>query len=65
MLQLLTSQYMHIVPLIAATAIVFGATRDERPAYILVNIVRAALWMTVFLGGIMAVLLGLGWFFRS
>jgi hypothetical protein len=65
MLQLLTSPYMHIVPLIAAAAIVFGATRDERPAYILANIVRSALWMTVFLGGIMCVLLGLGWFLRG
>lgn len=65
MLQLLTSHYLYIVPLIAATAIVFGGTRDERPAYILANMVRAALWMTLFLGGIMVVLLALGWFIRD
>ncbi|MBL8891093.1 MAG: hypothetical protein JNL67_14010 [Planctomycetaceae bacterium] len=61
MMQLLTSHYMHLLPLIAATSIVYGATRDERPIFILSHIVRSAIWMTVFLGIIMVVLAVLGW----
>jgi hypothetical protein len=61
MLQLLTSHYMHIVPLVAAASIVYGATRDERPQFILAHIGRAALWMLMFLGFIMIVLSVLGW----
>jgi hypothetical protein len=65
MLQLLTSHYMHILPLIAATSIVYGATRDERPVHILVQIVRSAIWMIFFLGLIMAFLFVIGWFLRG
>lgn len=61
MLQLLTSQIMHIVPLVAAASIVYGATRDERPTFILAHIVRSAVWMMVFLGVIAVVLFVLGW----
>lgn len=61
MMQLFTSHYMHLLPLIAATSIVYGATRDERPVFIMAHIVRSAIWMTVFLGLIMVVLAVLGW----
>jgi hypothetical protein len=61
MLQLLSSHYMHIVPLIAAASIVYGATRDERPIFIMAHIVRSAVWMMFFLGMIMVVLFLLGW----
>jgi hypothetical protein len=62
MLQLLTSHYMHILPLVAASSIVYGATRDERPAQIMAHIMRSAIWMLFFLGMIMVVLAILGWF---
>jgi len=57
MVNLLTSHYMHILPLIAAAAIVYGGTRDERPVPILLHIFRAGLWMGIFLTVIMLVLL--------
>ncbi len=56
---------MHIFPLAAAAAIVFGATRDERPAHMLAHIVKSAVWIGVFLGAIMVVLLLVAWFLRS
>jgi len=52
---------MHVFPLVAAASIVYGATRDERPAFIMAHILRSAIWMLVFLGVIMVVLFVLGW----
>ncbi len=61
MLQLLTSHFMHIFPLVAAASIVYGATRDERPTFVMAHILRSAVWMLVFLGVILVVLFLLGW----
>jgi len=60
MANLLASNLVHILPLIVAVSIVYGATRDERPLVILEQMVRSAIWVSVFLGLILLALLGLG-----
>lgn len=60
MAQLIHSNLAHIIALIVAVSIVYGATRDERPPVILEQIFRSALWMALFLGLIMVALLVLG-----
>lgn len=60
MAQLIHSNLAHIVALIVAVSIVYGATRDERPTVILEQIFRSALWMALFLGLILFALLVLG-----
>lgn len=60
MANFLNSNLIHIVPLVVAVSIVYGATRDERPMVILEQIIRTAIWISFFLGCILAVLLLLG-----
>lgn len=60
MAQFLHSNLAHVLALIVAVSIVYGATRDERPIVIMEQIFRSALWMALFLGLIMVALLALG-----
>jgi hypothetical protein len=65
MLQLMASiginQLWHMVPLIVAISLVYGATRHENMGQILVNSVRAAWWIISFMGIICLILLLLDW----
>src|SRR6266581_1489927 len=58
---LLAAQIWYIVPLIVSVSLVYGATRHELPRPILYHAWHTAVWMTVFMGGIFVVLLGVSW----
>ncbi len=53
---LLASQLWYVVPLILSVSLVYGATRHELPRPILYHAWHTALWMVIFMGGILAVL---------
>lgn len=50
------SQIWYILPLILSVSLVYGATRHELPRPILYHAWHTALWMVIFMGGILAVL---------
>jgi hypothetical protein len=58
---LLTTQTWYILPLIISVSLVYGATRHELPRPILYHAWHTAVWMTVFMGSIFAVLWLLSW----
>ena len=53
---LLAKQIWYSVPLILSVSLVYGATRHELPRPILYHAWHTALWMTIFMGSIFAVL---------
>ena len=53
---IMTSQLWHIVPLILAVSLVYGATRHELLGPILHHSWKTAVWMMTFMGVIFAVL---------
>ncbi len=50
------------LPLLAAVSMVIGATRHEKTALILDQVVRTAVWITSFMLGIYVVLQLVSWF---
>jgi hypothetical protein len=50
------AQLWYFLPLIVAVSLVYGATRHELPRPILYHAWHTALWMTIFMGGILAIL---------
>jgi hypothetical protein len=58
---LLAKQIWYIVPLILSVSLVYGATRHELPRPIAHHAWHTALWMTIFIGGIFAVLWLVSW----
>lgn len=53
---IMNSQLWHIVPLILAVSLVYGATRHELLGPILHHAWKTAVWMMTFMGVIFAVL---------
>jgi hypothetical protein len=53
---LLATPIWYILPLILSVSLVYGATRHELPRPILYHAWHTALWMVMFMGGILAVL---------
>lgn len=60
MTNFLSSNLAHLIPLIIATSVVYGATRDDRPGKMVEQMIRSAVWMGVVLGGITLILIVLG-----
>lgn len=56
------NQLWYAAPLIVAISLVYGATRDEEMAPILVHSYRAAVWILSFLLTVFLVLLVVSWF---
>jgi hypothetical protein len=50
------AQTWYILPLIVSVSLVYGATRHELPRGILLQAWHTAVWMSLFMGGIFAVL---------
>ena len=58
---LLAPQIWYILPLILSVSLVYGATRHELPRPILYHAWHTAVWMAVFMGGIIVVLWLVSW----
>jgi hypothetical protein len=55
------NQLWHLVPLIVAISLVYGATRHELMGPILCQSFRAATWILGFMAAIFAILLLVSW----
>jgi hypothetical protein len=51
----------HLIPLVVAISLVYGATRHEEMKPILVQAYRTAAWLVVFLGIIFGIFAILSW----
>ncbi len=53
--------FWYAIPLVVAFSLVYGATRDERMPKILEHAFWAAIWTTVFLLVVFAILYAISW----
>ncbi|GIW93980.1 MAG: hypothetical protein KatS3mg110_2021 [Pirellulaceae bacterium] len=53
--------FWYAIPLVIAFSLVYGATRDERIIPILDHAVRAAVWTTIFMLVVFAILYATSW----
>ncbi len=58
---LLNTQLWHLVPLVIAVSLVYGATRHELMGPILYHAYRAAVWIVGFMAIIFAILFAVSW----
>lgn len=55
------NQMWYALPLIVAISLVYAATRHELPKPILVHAARLGIWITGFMGVVLAVLFFISW----